>query len=730
MNRKSKPVLLLLFVFLPALIITFCPGALKVRADQYQYANIIRSDSVSGGDLTIKGDAWKDGYDQVTGRALKYLEIPPGRTAFSDACFISHTADHDMVVSLTGAYNPDPHPQNLSIITKGIARGYMGIRHVSYEKGVRSLYPSEAQPVHFKFHVDVFEAGTGMRAGIPGLYCGYTDMEGTKQIRFGEDAAENSKEKTAENSKEKSAENSKEKTAENSKKDSAERGAEIEMVLSPEAGIHILSVFAEKHIVSYKSVNGSVGTSREEVWEGLAPKGTLNTPDHDCHFVKWTADKEVMLRDGTVTAAGDALSSYHLKNAVITEDIVFTAINEKDPEIKYISDAGGVITGERTEYTAIGGSPTGTSEEALEGYRSAFWKSDKDLMMRDGSLVRAGTEMTYEQVLSAVITEDVIFEVFHMKEEHMEERSTEEGCKEERSTEEGRKEEGSTEEGHNAEESTEEGHKEGDAVPVLFLEETTDREVYAGNEPIIYTIRVGQTAENACATGIVIRDVNTKGLVFDLKSVIVSKGTVTTREETDVNGAGRQLIEVRIDRLEYGEEAIITFTARTTEELESGTLINKATAKCDELETELTDSSEIRVYYKVTTYAANGTISCSEDRITPGSVFRGEYYPEEGYCLTSVCVDGREMGISAYENEYVFDNIRGNHTLEVEYTEKTLPEIQTFTGKTFSGKDVGTLSNVKPVRTGDGTDIPFWYCIGISAVSGIFISVFIYRERI
>lgn len=88
-----------------------------------------------------------------------------------------------------------------------------------------------------------------------------------------------------------------------------------------------LPILAEYNNVEYKaSSNGKItGTTKEAIFTGLNPHGTTTQADPKYKFNKFTADKDVKLKDGSIIKKGDKITKSQLKQAVITEDITFTA---------------------------------------------------------------------------------------------------------------------------------------------------------------------------------------------------------------------------------------------------------------------------------------------------------------------------------------------------------------------------------------------------------------------
>ncbi|BFL76115.1 SHIRT domain-containing protein [Finegoldia magna] len=68
-----------------------------------------------------------------------------------------------------------------------------------------------------------------------------------------------------------------------------------------------------------------VDKTKEEVELKSNPKGTETKANDGYKFSHWTADKEITLKDGTKIPAGEKITEEQLKQAVITEPLIFTA---------------------------------------------------------------------------------------------------------------------------------------------------------------------------------------------------------------------------------------------------------------------------------------------------------------------------------------------------------------------------------------------------------------------
>ena len=121
-----------------------------------------------------------------------------------------------------------------------------------------------------------------------------------------------------------------------------------------------------------------------------------------------------MLEDGTEIKAGDPITPEQVTQIVVTEDIVVTAIHEDTRKtVTYESDEGGEITGIDEEPVVPNGNPTGTEDEPKDEYEFDHWEADKDVVLEDGTEIKAGDPITPEQISHIVVTEDITLTAVH-----------------------------------------------------------------------------------------------------------------------------------------------------------------------------------------------------------------------------------------------------------------------------------------------------------------------------
>ncbi|MBR2998335.1 hypothetical protein IKF34_00950 [Candidatus Saccharibacteria bacterium] len=163
--------------------------------------------------------------------------------------------------------------------------------------------------------------------------------------------------------------------------------------------------------------NGTItGKTDEGVEVGSNPTGSTEEPNAKYVFSHWTADKDVTLKDGKTIKKGESITDADIKNVVVTENITFTAHNvKKQYAVTYTSDENGKITGITSEKVDVDGNPAGSKEKANDGYEFSHWIADKDVTLKDKSIIKKGEQIIGEQIKNVVVTEDIKFTAINMR---------------------------------------------------------------------------------------------------------------------------------------------------------------------------------------------------------------------------------------------------------------------------------------------------------------------------
>ncbi len=85
----------------------------------------------------------------------------------------------------------------------------------------------------------------------------------------------------------------------------------------------------------------------------------------------------------------------------------------KQYRVNYRSDENGDISGVEEEDIISGNLPSGSTSEPKEEYEFEYWTADVDVVLDDGTIIRAGEKMTLEQVKRVVVDKNITFTAVH-----------------------------------------------------------------------------------------------------------------------------------------------------------------------------------------------------------------------------------------------------------------------------------------------------------------------------
>ena len=135
----------------------------------------------------------------------------------------------------------------------------------------------------------------------------------------------------------------------------ATQNAGLEMVygFKSNAGSPI-SYYAKQYTVEYVSdKNGKIDElETENIIAGKTPSGSTTTPAEGYELDYWTADKAVILTDGTKIKAGDPITSKQIKQVIVGEDLVFTAVHVESAPIE-VPDTGASTSEKNAAFIAV-----------------------------------------------------------------------------------------------------------------------------------------------------------------------------------------------------------------------------------------------------------------------------------------------------------------------------------------------------------------------------------------
>lgn len=81
--------------------------------------------------------------------------------------------------------------------------------------------------------------------------------------------------------------------------------------------------------------------------------------------------------------------------------------------VKYVSDKNGSITGTEKENIISGRNPSGSTSKPKENFEFAYWEADVDVILVDGTVIKAGNKLSPDQVKKVVVDRDITFTAIH-----------------------------------------------------------------------------------------------------------------------------------------------------------------------------------------------------------------------------------------------------------------------------------------------------------------------------
>lgn len=130
--------------------------------------------------------------------------------------------------------------------------------------------------------------------------------------------------------------------------------------------------------------------------------------------------------------------------------------------------------------------------------------------------------------------------------------------------------------------------------------------------------------------------------------------------------------EVVFDFFSGGDEATITYDAVIEKNVE--TIEN--TASAEGVGMNKIDSKAVATpKYKITTEVVNGNITPNQD-VVKGGDSKIEYTPKDGYKLSKITVDGKDVDKSKFDKEYNFTKVSEDHKIKVVYEGIPRPTIK------------------------------------------------------
>lgn len=85
-------------------------------------------------------------------------------------------------------------------------------------------------------------------------------------------------------------------------------------------------------------------------------------------------------------------------------------------KIQYLSDDNGVITGITSENVIANDNPSSSSTLPTIGYRLVAWTADVGVILNNGTTIRAGEQLTTQQIKQVVVDKNIVFTAVHATE--------------------------------------------------------------------------------------------------------------------------------------------------------------------------------------------------------------------------------------------------------------------------------------------------------------------------
>lgn len=136
------------------------------------------------------------------------------------------------------------------------------------------------------------------------------------------------------------------------------------------------------------------GTGKNYIYSELNDSGHFDTTGGDIYakIDRSVQQSGLQMVFGYMTGAGSGVE-YYAKQYVV----------------KYESDKGGQISGKTTEDVVSGDTASGTSVKTESGYEFGYWVADKDVVLEDGTKIKAGDKITSEQLKQVVVNGNITF---------------------------------------------------------------------------------------------------------------------------------------------------------------------------------------------------------------------------------------------------------------------------------------------------------------------------------
>lgn len=163
-----------------------------------------------------------------------------------------------------------------------------------------------------------------------------------------------------------------------------------------------------KYKITYRSDKyGTITGITEETLEyKSSPSGTTKTIKEGYKNLKWSVNKDVVLKDNTTILEGNPITESQIKQIVVKEDLVITAYHyTKKYKVSYSNGDKGKIKGITNEEVSHNSNPLGTKTSPNKGYKFKYWTANKNVKLKNGKTIAKGKQIT--DIKSIVVSENI-----------------------------------------------------------------------------------------------------------------------------------------------------------------------------------------------------------------------------------------------------------------------------------------------------------------------------------
>ena len=143
---------------------------------------------------------------------------------------------------------------------------------------------------------------------------------------------------------------------------------------------------------------------------------TYNILNSNYKFGYWTSDVDVLLDNEETIKAGNPISDEELKSIIVTSDMVLTANTKMTYyTVYYKCEKGIMIVNDTMEIVYDGQGIKGVKYINSKSLNKIVYVSNLDVLLKDGTIIKAGNEITESQLQEIVLGEDITLTLCHEK---------------------------------------------------------------------------------------------------------------------------------------------------------------------------------------------------------------------------------------------------------------------------------------------------------------------------